>query len=214
MLNMLLERNDCLNKCLHLLLHMGGGYPLPPIIDGVTRAPKMKLLGVTLANDFSFSDHITEVLVTCARSLYAIHILKFHGLSSDSIHMVTKATTLSRLIYAAPAWYGYTLATNCARIEWLLLRLVRMDYLLKDCHNFLDLVYIYIWIGSFDSYQVLQSIFPPVLLRRPGLHKRYHPFILPLRDSKNFIPCVLYRSLLSHHTTEWPPESPAFHSDL
>jgi len=58
---------------------------------------------VTLCSDFSFTYHVTEVLVTCACSLYFICILTSHGLTSYSLHTVTKATTLSRLLYAAPA---------------------------------------------------------------------------------------------------------------
>ena len=84
--------------------------------------------------------------------------------SSDSLHMVTKATTQSRLLYAALARYGYTLATDRARIERLLSRLVRMDYLAKGCANFFDLLYkselALLDAVVFDSYNVLQCIFP------------------------------------------------------
>src|SRR6218665_3852134 len=47
-----------------------------------------------------------------------------------------------------------------------------------------------------NSYHVLRPLFPPILTRRPGLRKRVHPFILPLKDEKQCIPRVLYRALL------------------
>jgi len=37
-----------------------------------------------------------------------LRIPKTHDLSPESLHLVTQATTLSRLLYASPAWYGYT----------------------------------------------------------------------------------------------------------
>ena|SRR6218665_1381111 len=40
------------------------------------------------------------------------------------------------------------------------------------------------------------ALSPPILTRRPGLRKRAHPFTLPLKDDKQFIPRVLYRALL------------------
>src|SRR6218665_3074014 len=58
----------------------------------------MSILGVNLRDDFCFSDHVSEVLTSCVRSLYALQILKTHGPSSESLHLVTQATTLSRLL--------------------------------------------------------------------------------------------------------------------
>ena len=57
----------------------------------------------------------------------------------------------------------------------------------------------------FNYYHVLWSILSPVLFWCPSHRKRYHPFVLPPTDSKNFISRVLYRSILSHDTTEWSP---------
>src|SRR6218665_1700380 len=43
----------------------------------------------------------------------------------------------------------------------------------------------------FDSSHVLRSLFPPLLSCCSGLPNRYHPFTLPPKDSKNFIPRLL-----------------------
>ena len=42
----------------------------PTSIVGVNRVLKMSILGVKLHGDFGFTDHISEVLTSCARSLY------------------------------------------------------------------------------------------------------------------------------------------------
>ena len=112
-------------------------------------------------HDFSFSDHVTEVLVSCTHSLYAIRILKFHGLSSDSLHMVKPqlycgCSTLPLLGMA-------TRSPLTVRMERLLSSLVRMDYLPKDSPNLLDLVYkselALLDACIFDSYHVFRYIF-------------------------------------------------------
>src|SRR6218665_573097 len=49
-----------------------------------------------------------------SRSLYAVRILKAHGLPASSLHEVTRATVLARLLYmyAAPAWRGFATAQD------------------------------------------------------------------------------------------------------
>lgn len=59
---------------------------------------------------------------------------------SYTVHTFTKATTLSRLLYATPAWNGYLCATDLARIDRLISRLIRISYLPQDNPSFSDLV--------------------------------------------------------------------------
>ena len=49
----------------------------------------------------------------------------------------------------------------------------------------------------YDSSRVLRSIFPPILVQCEDLRLHYHPFSLPPKDTQNFIPRILYPSLLS-----------------
>jgi|SRR6218665_504572 len=48
-------------------------------------------------------------------------------------------------------------------------------------------------------------IFPPILLRHYGLSKCFHPFDPPIKDSINFVPRVLYSSLIPTTTPSYPP---------
>src|SRR5688572_36018 len=73
--------------------------------------------------------HIDHLTATCSSSFYAIRKLKTHGLSSSSIHNVTKATTVAKLLYASPSWWGLTLASDKERLEKLLKRAKRLGYL-------------------------------------------------------------------------------------
>src|SRR6218665_267200 len=44
----------------------------------------------------------------------------------------------------------------------------------------------------FDSRNIPRPTFPPILPRRPGLRNRFNPFHLPIKNTKNFMPRVLY----------------------
>src|SRR6218665_1638144 len=78
-------------------------------------------------------------------------------------------------------------------------RTVNLGYLLAHCQTFNSLVNTAedrLLSVIRNSYHVLRPLFPPILTRRLGLRKRAHPFTLPLKDDKQCISRVLYRSLL------------------
>jgi len=118
----------------------------------------------------------------------------------SSLHEVTRATVLARLLYAAPAWHGFATAQDCSRIDRFINRTVNLGYLPVDCQTFNALVNTaedrLLSSVIHNSYHVLRPLFPPILTRRPGLCKRAHPFTLPLKDDKQCIPHILYRALL------------------
>src|SRR6218665_1626914 len=73
--------------------------------------------------------HISGVLESCSRSLYALRILRSHGLPESALHEVTRATTLARLLYASPAWWGFASVSDRTRVQRFLQRTIRMGYL-------------------------------------------------------------------------------------
>src|SRR6218665_3768536 len=89
----------------------------------------MKVLGVTLRDDLNAYAHITEVLQACSRSLYALRIIRSHGLPPKALHEVARSTTLSRLMYADSAWCGFASAADRVRVDRFISRTIRMGYL-------------------------------------------------------------------------------------
>jgi len=71
-------------------------------------------------------DHLTA---TCTSSFYAIRKLKTHGFSSSSIHSITKATIVAKLLYASPSCWGLTLASDRERFEKVIRRAKRLEYI-------------------------------------------------------------------------------------
>ena len=105
-----------------MLIRRRSNTELPPTIAGVERVATMKILGVTIREDLGTSTHIDGILGVCSRSLYALRVLRSHGLPTTALHDVARATTVSRLLYAAPAWWGFTKAEDRNRLDRFLQR--------------------------------------------------------------------------------------------
>ena len=87
------------------------GSVSPPIstLQDIERVDSLKILGVTMQNNLSMKAHIADVCQSASQSLYALKLLKSHGLDKQTIFTVCRATVLSRLTYASPAWWGLPL---------------------------------------------------------------------------------------------------------
>jgi hypothetical protein len=50
----------------------------PPLLPGIDRVSCIKVLGVTVTNGLSVSDHVRGVITNCAQTLYALRVLRAH----------------------------------------------------------------------------------------------------------------------------------------
>jgi hypothetical protein len=166
----------------------------------IKRVNKMKILGVTLQDNLSIHDHVAEVCASAAQSLYAIKLLKTRGLNQRSICDVFKATVLSRLTYASPAWWGFADSSDKQKLQSIVNRGIRWGYYDKDSPS-LEQICDKRDIDLFKSIlanpsHVLFASLPPVNNLTYNLRQRVHNRILPRKDSslieKNFIPRMLY----------------------
>ena len=66
------------------------------------------------------------IIIKCAQSLHALKLLRQHGMSEDSLRHVYKAVVLSKLLYASPAWWGFTIAANKKRLKASVRRAIRL----------------------------------------------------------------------------------------
>ena len=96
-----------------------------PEIPGVLRVTTIKLLGVTIQSKFSMEEHVSDVITSSARALYGLRILRSHGLRSSDLCTVFRATVLSKLLYASPAWWGFTNVQQRDRLEGFLRKATR-----------------------------------------------------------------------------------------
>ena len=78
----------------------------PPAVDGVERLDVINVLGVLVDSTLSFHAQVDRLVGQSAQTLYALRILKRHGLCGSPLWNVATATLLSRLLYASPVWWG------------------------------------------------------------------------------------------------------------
>ena len=186
-------------KSREMLVARRSCFEPPPPLDGVLRVDSMRILGVTLGRDLSVIGHVDEIIEASSASLHALRVLRAHGLPPKALHLVAEATTISRLLYAAPAWWGLASAADRNRLERFLARAARLGYLPSGTATIEErvssaedrLLQSIIW----NEMHVLRRFFPPPVLRPYALRPRAHDFVLPPKDSKNFIPRVLYKRI-------------------
>ena len=106
-------------------------------------------------------------------------------------------TTIAHLMYASPAWWGYTSAEERERIERLLRKMKRRQYLLYNLKPEMAEEADERLFNAIrnNKFHVLYQLFPPP---RPScgheLRPRAHEFSLPEKDNCNFIPRVLFKN--------------------
>ena len=170
---------------------------LPPPYPGIERVDSLVVLGVTISRHLRASLHIDRLLGTCTSSLHALRVLRAHGLPQEALYGVTRATIISRLLYAAPAWWGLASAGDRNRLERFFAKMKRLDYLpssQEPIEALVDTAERRLLGAVISNYShVLRSLFPPIVHRQYNLRPRSHNFKLPEKDDKNFIPRILYK---------------------
>ena len=64
----------------------------------ISRTSNIKILGVTISNNLSVSEHITNTISKCSQTLYALTILRAHGLSDTALQSVYRSVVVARLV--------------------------------------------------------------------------------------------------------------------
>ena len=83
------------------------------------------MLGVTVIEKLSVAEHVDDVIKACARSMYAISVLRSHGMCASLLQQVFQSVVISELTYAAPAWWGFSMSADRLRFETFLRRAAR-----------------------------------------------------------------------------------------
>jgi len=106
----------------------GKSLQLPPPFPTIERVTKMTVLGVIINDRLTSTDHVTELLVSCTKLIYAMRVLRTYGLPHQSLQDVFRATVEAKLLYAAPAWSGFSTAADRSRINSFLRRCLKLGY--------------------------------------------------------------------------------------
>ena len=73
----------------------------PAQFPGIARSRSLKMLAVDISDDFSVGQHVQRLTTSSAQTLYALRVLRCHGLSDAALQNIYRATVIARLTYAA-----------------------------------------------------------------------------------------------------------------
>jgi len=99
----------------------------PPMLSDIRRDSQIKILGVTLTNHLSISEHVREVIGKCGQTMYVLKVLRSHGLNDAALKDIYKSVVLAKLLYASPAWWGFATESDKHRIEAFVRHGVRLQ---------------------------------------------------------------------------------------
>ena len=66
-------------------------------VPGFARAESIKALGVAISRRFSITEHIDNLLASCAQTLIALQTLQHHGLQTNALHAICQASVVAKL---------------------------------------------------------------------------------------------------------------------
>ena len=164
--------------------------PTVPEVPGVPRVKRIKLLGVTIADNFSMDGHVDSVISSSASALYALKILRAHGMGQKDLHKVFQATVISKLQYASPSWWGYKTPSQRERFESFLRRSQKFGYYSLESPNFAticdsaDKTFFHSVVSNDDH--ILRCLLPQVKVQSYHTRERKHNFVLPKKINKLF----------------------------
>ena len=83
------------------------------LIPQIERVQQVRLLGVILSSNLSFTPHIDYVLAVAPQRFYLLNQLKKMSPATWGLNGVFSALIVSRILYALPTFYGSNSAKRC-----------------------------------------------------------------------------------------------------
>jgi len=116
----------------------------------IERVNSHTMLGVVVNDQLTAVDHVNSLLSSSARLLYALQILRSHGIPTPTLHDVFRATIVAKITYCAPAWSGL----DSVRLQ--------IDFVLTHIYPDVNvLVLLTILSHQLNCYSVMPTVFFP-----------------------------------------------------
>ena len=176
--------------------------PDPPTHPDLPRVSSLKVLGVTLQSNLLMSEHVDNVVAKAGQALYALKVIKSHGLPAHLLHLVTNASLVSALTYASPAWIGFTNSSDLARLQAPLTRAHRWGLFSTPSPPSFNTICdkadatLFSKAIAFGGH-VLQSMLPAKQSFSYNLRPRFHAYVLPTTShslQRNFFHRMLFKT--------------------
>ena len=106
---------------------------IPLALPVVKRVSELNILGVYMSDKLEFTPHLNYITTAAAvQSMYALGVLRAHGLTGPKLGEVTRATAVAKLTYAFSSWWGYADSVAKARIQAFMIKFKRLGFLLEE----------------------------------------------------------------------------------
>ena len=102
----------------------------PSPIPGIERTTTVKILSVTITNNLSVSEHIRTVIGSCAQTMYALKVLRAHGMDDAALQIVYRSVVIAKLQYLSSAWLGFTNTSDPQRVDASIRHSARICYVM------------------------------------------------------------------------------------
>lgn len=177
--------------------------PTPANISGISRSDRITILGVVFSSSLKFSQHVEYILSKAAATMFALRTLRAHGMAQASLHDICKATLITQITYACPAWSGFLSVTDRNRLQSIVTKAIRFGYLPPNYESFDQLcakVDEKLFFNvRYNPNHVLHQLLPTVKSSGYNLRSRRHNYTLPNNNttliSNNFINRMLYADM-------------------
>ena len=177
----------------------------PPSMADIVRVTSLKILTVTVTNGLSASDHVRDVIKSCAQTQYALKVLRAHGMCDTALQAIFRSVVVAKLQYACSAWSGFIGATDWQRVDAFLRRSMNGGYCPPDLPPFqqqCDATDEKLFRSiKHNTQHLLRSLLPPpsAASQNYNLRPRPHSQQIPqhtghLTDS-NFITRMLFKDI-------------------
>jgi len=169
----------------------------PPLLPGIVRTTSIKILGVTVTDGLSASDHVRGVISSCAQTLYALRVLRAHGMCDKALQTIYRSVIIAKLQYAASAWWGFTNTTDRQRVDAFL----RCGFCPPDVASFEEQCTAadqQLFDKILNPQHLLHYLLPPPSVAsqnynlRPRVHNRQLPDHSGHLTDSNFVTRVLF----------------------
>ena len=179
------------------------GRVVVPELPDVARVSSMKILGVVISSNFSMEQHVQTIITSSGQALYALRVLKSHGMSEGSLQSVFQSTVVSRLTYASPAWRGFASAAVLDRVDRFLRRSMKAGFYPSNSPMFTELCEVCednLFRSILDNNEhPLHHLLPPKMPKLRNTRTRTHPYQLPNKGDSlhqnNFMIRMLYKNI-------------------
>ena len=170
---------------------------------GIKRVGQMSILGVILKDDLSFEEHVNKIVAQSAQQMYALRVLKSHGLQGHDLWDVTRSILLARMMYASQAWFGLLKESEAMRLQAILKRAIKQGLLPKETKTFAEMCDIadktlFKNIQA-NRHHVLYNLLPPIKLTPYSLRPRIHNREIPAENDyivrKKFVFRMIYKDI-------------------